>query len=160
MNCPCFYYDTDLNANQDDLCTCGHNMDEHDEDLECHGEYVESDETPVAIHYCENCSRPSEEHSQYCHEMYCDAKVHYPPLCCPECPCGSYAEAHSPEKENMIEWKRATTHPNEELPCIEVKIKEHQVRVRSSEFYQAELGFSRLQWEEFVKAIKTGAFDI
>ena len=60
----------------------------------------------------------------------------------------------------MIEWKRALTDPLEEMPCVEVKIKTNQVRIRNSEFAQAELGVSRQQWADLVKAIKSGAFDL
>ena len=45
------------------------------------------------VHYCEHCGRTAEEHEAQC---WCGCGNSYLlPLCCPECPCGSYAEAHA-----------------------------------------------------------------
>lgn len=41
-------------------------------------------------HICEACFQPSHQHDSRCG---C-GKRHWPPLCCPKCPCGSYDEAH------------------------------------------------------------------
>ena len=58
----------------------------------------------------------------------------------------------------MIEWKRATD--QDDTPCVEVKVKANQVRIRSSDFLQAELGFSHQQWSDFIKMVKAGEFDL
>lgn len=58
----------------------------------------------------------------------------------------------------MIEWKKAAACAD--AACVEVKIKTQQVRVRNSEFTQAELGFTYEQWREFVQMVKAGEFDL
>lgn len=40
------------------------------------------------------CGTESIYHSDQCHAGGCEAAWHWPPLCCPDCPCHSYQEAH------------------------------------------------------------------
>lgn len=44
--------------------------------------------------------------------------------------------------------------------CVEVKIKTNQVRLRSSDFTQAELGFGLQEWAAFIRAAKAGEYDL
>lgn len=57
-----------------------------------------------------------------------------------------------------MEWKKASHCAD--AACVEVKIKTNQVRIRSSDFPQAEMGFSRQEWEAFIKGAKAGEFDL
>lgn len=40
------------------------------------------------------CGREMSDHDAVCYEPECDGVQHWPPLCCRECPCRSYQEAH------------------------------------------------------------------
>lgn len=57
-----------------------------------------------------------------------------------------------------MEWKRPSL--CSDAACVEVKIKTNQVRLRSSDFPQAELGFSHQEWAAFIKAAKAGEYDL
>ncbi len=48
-------------------------------------------------HYCQHCFRSAYDHDAQC-SCGCERSFNLP-LCCPECPCGSYAEMH-PVKEH------------------------------------------------------------
>jgi hypothetical protein len=51
-------------------------------------------------HLCEWCFQPVSSHDEICGEPDPDCR-HFPPLCCPGCPCGSFREAH-PESERLF----------------------------------------------------------
>lgn len=57
-----------------------------------------------------------------------------------------------------MEWKKPSK--CSDAACVEVKIKTNQVRIRSSDFPQAELGFSRHEWDAFLQAAKAGEYDL
>lgn len=44
-------------------------------------------------HTCQECFQAAETHYEEC-AYGCK---HWPPLCCPGCPCGSFARAHPPQ---------------------------------------------------------------
>lgn len=44
--------------------------------------------------------------------------------------------------------------------CVEVMIQPHRVQIRSSDFPQIELGFTRAEWESFIQAAKLGEYDV
>lgn len=46
------------------------------------------------MHICGVCFQDSADHDVYCYEEDCEEETHWPPLCCPDCPCRSYDEAH------------------------------------------------------------------
>lgn len=47
------------------------------------------------IHVCEVCGHSSTSHDARCNVDGCNPGSHFPPLCCPECPCRSFVEAHA-----------------------------------------------------------------
>lgn len=44
-------------------------------------------------HICEVCSQPGHDHTEQCARDH--ACLHWPPLCCPGCPCRSFEDAHA-----------------------------------------------------------------
>jgi len=51
------------------------------------------------MHLCGVCWQDSGLHVEDCFKQGCETIVHWPPLCCSECPCGSYEEAHGMKLE-------------------------------------------------------------
>ncbi len=49
-------------------------------------------------HICTVCFRPVEDHDSKCD---CGI-VHFPPLCCAGCECGSFEDAHKGETESEV----------------------------------------------------------
>lgn len=43
-------------------------------------------------HICEVCNLPAGEHTEDCIIVGCNG--HWPPLCCPGCPCESFEDVH------------------------------------------------------------------
>lgn len=46
------------------------------------------------MHICLICLQEAGDHSWQCHDINCEQARHWPPLCCPGCPCESFEEAH------------------------------------------------------------------
>lgn len=47
-------------------------------------------------HRCGVCFQESGAHDEHCYRNPCEVGNHWPPLCCPGCPCASFEDAHGP----------------------------------------------------------------